>query len=166
MVRLKPIWLIMALLTLVSISGCIWLWIDSSNNRYEAYLSELMSGNDDFSKANEHYSNAIKDYNSKYYSQAISEMNIACEFYNDAYTHYSKMESLSENDDQRKYAVSLKLQAENCLYAGSSYSDAYKAFLERDIKKGNSYIDNANHYLEQAKQYYESAAAYESVAIK
>jgi cellobiose-specific phosphotransferase system component IIA len=163
--RIKFATIISIILMISSVSGCLGIGA-SAKNQYANYLNEFNNGNLDFNHANSHYDKAIKYYGARHYEEAASEMSAARNGYNDASQHYDKMVTYSDNEDQHKYAESLELEAQNCMYASASFMDAYNAYAMKDITRGNKLLEDANNYVEQAKKYYDRAISYESKAIK
>lgn len=148
----------------ISAAGCTASQA-STQDKYGTYLSEMSSGNAEFSLASDHYNNASKYFTSSRYTQATKEIKEAKKGYDRALSHYQNMTLAASTEDQRAYADALQAYARSCMYASGSYGDAYLAFSNGDNNKGNACLKDAKEYIEQANKDHARAAALQPNAI-
>ena len=161
----KKYFIVLAILSLaITAAGCTTSQA-TVPDQYGGYLSEMNSGNTDFSLASDHYSNASQYFSKSGYTPAIREIKEAQKEYDQALQHYENMSAYADREDRRAYANALQAYARSCMYASGSYGDAYLAFQNGDSNRGNSRLKDATDYIEQANKDHARAAALQPNAI-
>lgn len=148
----------------ISAAGCTATQA-STHDLYGSYLSEMSSGNTEFALASDHYNNASQFFSKSRYTSAIQEINAAKKGYDRASQHYENMTACANNEDQRAYADALEAYARSCMYASTSYSDAYLAISNGDRNRGEAYLKDAGEYIEQANKDHARAVVLQPNAI-